>query len=50
MHIVIGLLTAVAGLFWAINAMKQSGAGFAESIFMETPTPLANKISLQPTL
>ncbi len=26
MHIVIGLLTAIAGLFWAINAMKQSGA------------------------
>jgi hypothetical protein len=26
MHIFIGLLTAVAGLFWAINAMKQSGA------------------------
>ncbi|MEE9423676.1 MAG: TerB family tellurite resistance protein [Methylococcales bacterium] len=26
MHIVIGLLTAIAALFWAINAMKQSGA------------------------
>jgi hypothetical protein len=26
MHIVIGLLTTVAGLFWAINALKQSGA------------------------
>ncbi len=26
MHIIIGLLTAIAGLFWAINAMKRSGA------------------------
>ncbi|HFD11199.1 MAG TPA: hypothetical protein ENJ32_01830 [Crenotrichaceae bacterium] len=26
MHIVIGVLTAIAGLFWAISAMKQSGA------------------------
>ena len=26
MHIVIGVLTAIAGLFFAINAMKQSGA------------------------
>ena len=26
MHIVIGILTAVAGLFWAISALQNSGA------------------------